>query len=157
MVVLNVTNFRAAYPSAYRSVAEARRAVGVFAKSCGFAMPDISDIVLAVGEACSNAVEHGHVERARFVVTCDFADPVLRIEVRDTGAGFGTETPLGCGALSEFVGRGRGIQIMRALMDAVTYRCNGSGTTAVLEKRLSACGVEKASGESYGIDSRGSG
>jgi serine/threonine-protein kinase RsbW len=129
--------FRASFPSTFESVSDARRAVGAFACDCGFSDADVSDIVLAVGEACNNAAEHGHVESGCFTVVCVFDSGVFVIEIGDRGPGFGVnadrwalETP------DSAMRRGRGIQIMRALMDRVEFRSDGTGTKAVMEKRL---------------------
>jgi serine/threonine-protein kinase RsbW len=124
------------YPSTFESVAVARRAVGLFARSRGFSPPDVSDIVLAVGEACSNAVEHGHATKQYVAVRCDFEDDVLRVEIGDRGRGFDEKQVNSTAIPAEFLGRGRGIPIMRAVMDAVRYEITDAGTTVFLEKRL---------------------
>ena len=126
------------YPSSFESVAVARRAVGLFARSRGFAPPDVSDIVLAVGEACSNAVEHGHTGKQYVDVRCEFEGDVLRIEIGDRGGGFDERRAMTAAIPAEFLGRGRGIPIMRAVMDGVRYRITPAGTTVFLEKRLVA-------------------
>jgi len=108
--------------------------------------------VLAVGEACSNSVEHGHVERGEFIVACSFVDGVLRTEIVDRGEGF-DETTLIVGADPiECIGRGRGLSIMRALMDAVECRRASSGMTVILVKRLLAGGVDEPGRELIGLD-----
>jgi serine/threonine-protein kinase RsbW len=150
-----VKTFSARFPSAYESVAQARRAVGGFAKTCGFSAQEISDIVLAVGEACNNAVEHGHVERGEFVISCTFEAALLRTEICDNGQGFEEFLPAPGADPSDCVGRGRGIPIMRALMDGVAYRRVSSGMTVVLEKVLLTRGVEEALGETRGLDAGG--
>lgn len=109
-------------------------------------------MVLAVGEACSNAVEHGHNAGSRLTVRATFEDAVLRIEIADDGPGI-DETRAPAPLLSTAgTGRGRGIPIMRALMDAVSYQSGPAGTTVFLEKRLSARGVGESGGESIGVD-----
>lgn len=148
-----MTTFRATYPSAFASVAEARKAVGAFAERCGFSRTEISDIVLAVGEACSNAAEHGHVESGQIVVGCSYQSGVFRAEIADDGRGFCP--PEACdGALDalDWIGRGRGIPIMRALMDSVSYNCSERGTIAMLEKRTLARGLRKAPAKIRGLD-----
>jgi len=126
------------YPSTFESVAVARRAVGLFARSRGFSPSDVSDIVLAVGEACSNAVEHGHVTKQYVAVRCDFEKDMLRVEIGDRGRGFDEKLVNSAAIPAEFLGRGRGIPIMRAVMDAVRYEITDAGTTVFLEKRLVA-------------------
>jgi len=138
VAIKTVTTFSATYPSAYDTVAIARRAVGVFAQSRGFSSSDVSDIVLAVGEACSNAVEHGHTAKGHIVVRCTFEDDKLTVEIGDRGRGFDEKRALDSAIPAEFLGRGRGIPIMRAVMDGVRYETTKIGTTVFLEKRLVA-------------------
>ncbi len=138
MTTKTVTTFLATYPSAFDSVAVARRAVGIFAQSRGFSPSDVSDIVLAVGEACSNAVEHGHTAKGQIVVRCTFEDDKLTVEIGDRGRGFDEKRALDNAIPAEFLGRGRGIPIMRAVMDGVRYEITKIGTTVFLEKRLVA-------------------
>lgn len=126
------------YPNTFESVAVARRAVGLFARSRGFASSDVSDIVLAVGEAYSNAVEHGHAGKQHVEVRCDFENDVLRVEIGDRGGGFDERRAMSAAIPAEFLGRGRGITIMRAVMDGVRYDITPTGTTVHLEKRLVA-------------------
>lgn len=133
-----MTTFLASYPSAFDTVAIARRAVGVFAQSRGFSTAEVSDIVLAVGEACSNAVEHGHTAKGHIVVRCTFEGDKLTVEIGDRGHGFDEERARNAPIPAEFLGRGRGIPIMRAVMDNVRYEIKKTGTTVFLEKRLVA-------------------
>ena len=129
------TSFSARYPSAFRSVAEARHAVADFALDCGFDLADICDIALAVGEACNNAAEHGHNDAGQILLQCRFDGVDLDIVVADSGTGFDV---LGIGSGSHRNGkgdRGLGIFLMRTLMDCVEYDCTGAGTTVRLVKR----------------------
>jgi anti-sigma regulatory factor (Ser/Thr protein kinase) len=147
-----VTTFRALYASRYESVAEARRAVAQFADRCGFDRSDISDIILAVGEACNNAAEHGHVDRGHFTVGCAFEDDLLKTEVKDGGGGFQPEAGVETPSPVQWLGRGRGIPIMRALMDRVTFRVTARGTTVILEKRKLASSAGETLGEPGRLD-----
>lgn len=160
-----MTTFRAQYPSTFESVAEARRAVGQFAQVCGFGSADISDIVLAVGEACSNAAEHGHMENGFFAVQCTFEQGSLRTQIADRGSGFDLRKADRVMVSADAESRGRGIPIMRALMDAVTYDAGDNGTTVRLvktkdkshdEPRL-ARRVGEPSAKGSGFDSRSPG
>jgi len=126
--------FHALYPSAYRSVAQARHAVADYAIDCGFDFADVSDISLAVGEALNNATEHGHSADEQFGLACSFDGVDLVIKVSDRGAGFDVRKLLG-----KFEppspDRGMGILLMRTLMDSVEHDCSRGGTTVTLTKR----------------------
>lgn len=142
-----MNTLRISLPSTFRSVAEARHAVAAFARGCGIGVVDVSDLMLAVGEACNNAVEHGHVAGGEISVDCVHEQGVLTVAVSDAGPGFmpADRHAPGDGSMA-FVGRGRGIPIMRALMDRVTFGSNAGGTTVVLEKRAPAVALSSGRG-----------
>jgi serine/threonine-protein kinase RsbW len=128
--------FNQQYPSEYASVPKARRDVAAFARQCGLGLADLSDVTLAVGEACNNAAEHGHVARGAFSVKCSYSDDEMVIEVADRGMGF---DPHGKGETSNpnmMKLRGLGIFIMRSLMDDVCFSSHPSGTSVRLTKRV---------------------
>jgi serine/threonine-protein kinase RsbW len=132
-------------------VARARRAVGDFALRCGFLPPDVHDIILAVGEACNNAAEHGHVPGGSFSIDGIFDGAMLIVEVADTGAGF-TPTDGHIDVPHLDLPRGRGMQIMRLLMDGVVLRSSQSGTSVTLRKRLSMCDASESAREFIGAE-----
>lgn len=126
--------FKRHYPSNYSSVPKARRDVAAFARGCGLLSNDISDITLAVGEACNNAAEHGHVASGRFGVTCWYENGEIVIDVADGGSGFDPQGKGECRDPENLGMRGLGIFIMRSLMDDVCYTVHGSGTAVRLTK-----------------------
>ena len=128
------SSYSARYPSAFRSVADARHAVADFALDCGFDLADICDIALAVGEACNNAAEHGHNESGQIQLQCTFDGVDLSVVVADSGAGFDPRQVPGT-IKRDMMDRGMGIFLMRALMDRVEHDCTGDGTTVRLVKR----------------------
>ena len=110
---------------------------------CGFALRRlgvlddcVGDIELAVTEACSNVLRHtaGTTDEYEVHVTID--ECVCAIRVVDTGAGFDHESlaPDGAGPTAE---GGRGIHLMRALVDHIHFVSKPeSGTIVHLEKTL---------------------
>ncbi len=128
------------YPSSYAAVNQARRHVSSFAEQCGLRPSEISDITLAVGEACNNAAEHGHVAHGRFSVHCSFNGRSFVVQVQDSGGGFELA---GKGERMEPDQRGMrglGIFIMRSLMDDISYAITDHGTSVRLTKIVSAHG-----------------
>lgn len=101
--------------------------------------PDrVYDLLLAAGEACTNSVEHGH-EGDRRPVCLDAAldRGLIRITVTDTGrwVGRGTaETDRG----DTVSVRGRGMALMRSLVDDVRVTIREAGTTVELAAPLAA-------------------
>ncbi|WP_319462347.1 SpoIIE family protein phosphatase [Micromonospora sp. RTP1Z1] len=94
---------------------------------------DVETVLIATGEACANAIEHGYrfAPGAIATVRAELRDDRLEIEVRDRG-GWRVSDP------DDDADRGRGRLIMARLMDEVTIVGTPEGTTVRLVKRLSA-------------------
>lgn len=81
------------------------------------------DILLAVGEACANAVEHGHRGDGGTIRLAGALEPSgLRITVTDHGS---WKTP----DHRPDTARGRGMAIIRTLIPEVEVVCSAHGTT----------------------------
>lgn len=88
------------------------------------------EIGLALTEALANAVKHGCKEDPTKTVQCrvfsDAAGAIL-IVVRDSGPGFDpASVPSPMGAENIFFDHGRGIHMIRQLMDEVHYEAGGT-------------------------------
>lgn len=91
---------------------------------------DAIDITLACSEACANAVEHpGRPGRLAFEVEARREDGGLLVAVRDFGAWT---------AADERSTRGRGLGMIREVMDAVEITSGGEGTEIVMRRSLRA-------------------
>jgi serine/threonine-protein kinase RsbW len=113
--------------------------VGRLAKAVGFDEDSCDDICFAVHEAVVNAIQHGNEgEEARHVTLQLVLHPDrLEISIRDQGLGFdpgGVPNPLTAENLSK--PSGRGIHLMRALMDDVSFRRLAGGMEVTMLKRL---------------------
>ncbi|MCU1490606.1 MAG: putative serine/threonine kinase anti-sigma factor [Acidimicrobiaceae bacterium] len=96
----------------------------------------VSDVCLAVTEACTNVVLHAETAIAEYEVRVDFDAEHCAIRVVDTGAGFDPEV-LERQAAAIFEESGRGIEIMRKLMDRLSFSSpEHRGTVVLLEKHL---------------------
>jgi GAF domain-containing protein/anti-sigma regulatory factor (Ser/Thr protein kinase) len=86
------------------------------------------DVLVAVAEACANAIEHayGPIAEATFAVTAAVADGHVEVTVSDRG---GWRDPRG-------QHRGRGLMLMEAFMDDVHVTRGEDGTTVVLRRRV---------------------
>jgi anti-sigma regulatory factor (Ser/Thr protein kinase) len=85
------------------------------------------DIVVAAQEACANAVEHAYgPSSAEFELDARWDDGVVTITVSDHGQ---WREPRG-------TNRGRGLPLMRALMDEVEVHHDDGGTSVTLTRRL---------------------
>lgn len=94
-----------------------------------------ADILLSVGEAAANATIHGRRRDARseIRVRCERAGPSVVVTVADEGLGF---EPAGVTAAlpDHLAPGGRGLFLMRELMDDVDIRSTGDGTTVQLRR-----------------------
>ncbi|MFC9437725.1 ATP-binding protein [Nocardia sp. NPDC057030] len=88
------------------------------------------DVVLAVSEACTNAVEHGHRgDGGEIRLRVWIQDDRLRVTVADTGRWQPPAAPAN-------TYRGRGLPVMEALMDSVTITPGSSGTVVEMATAL---------------------
>ena len=91
-----------------------------------------ADLLLAVGEAASNAVEHavrGAVGNVELEITARATDTGLALTVKDNGRWL-APPPSTRGQ------RGHGSRLMRALVDTVTITPTPQGTTVEMRKEL---------------------
>ncbi|HUF32913.1 MAG TPA: ATP-binding protein [Acidimicrobiales bacterium] len=105
----------------------------------------LEDLRIAVSEACTNAVEAHRSEEIeqRVVLRCLLDDEHLEIRIEDAGGGFDPDslsTPRGEDPEGLRAERGWGIQLIRALVDDVTFNRSGNGTAVSLAMRLSPAG-----------------
>jgi len=111
------------------SVSFARRELGLWLARNGVERALASDISVACSEACANAIEHPVLPaRHLFEVWGDAGADTVAIGVRDYGDW--AERPPD----SE---RGRGLTLIRALMDRVEVERVGAGTSVTMWKRRS--------------------
>jgi serine phosphatase RsbU (regulator of sigma subunit)/anti-sigma regulatory factor (Ser/Thr protein kinase) len=92
----------------------------------GVGEQEVFDVCLAASEAASNAIEHAYGAReASFTMSCGRDEGNVLVSIRDGGR-WREQSPYG---------RGRGLSIMRALVDSVEVKSDGNGTVVTLTKR----------------------
>ncbi|MEU0152176.1 ATP-binding protein [Micromonospora fulviviridis] len=93
---------------------------------------DIETVLIATGEACANAIEHGYRFAPEGITTLSagLRGDHLVIEVRDRGGWRGAD------AGGDGTDRGRGQLIMNQVMDEASIVGTPEGTTVRLVKRL---------------------
>lgn len=118
-----------------RNVHEARTRVQALAARAGFEGMDLADIEIAVGEAVTNAILYGSPDAASHVqIVCGLSNSKFFIEVHDQGHGF-DPSHVREEEDHDALG-GRGIRLMRALMDEVDLHYGGDGMVARLSKTV---------------------
>ena len=102
---------------------------------------DVADaILLASGEAVTNAVVHGAwgQQDSAMVIRWAMAGGRFSFSVQDRGPGFDSSGTAMSRRAHPSQNRGRGLYIMHALMDRVVVDSGLSGTRILLEKALDA-------------------
>ncbi|MFC5286368.1 SpoIIE family protein phosphatase [Actinokineospora guangxiensis] len=116
------------FPAVPERLAPARAALREWLARCDIDADLAQNVLVAVGEACTNAIEHGYLLAPDNQVTLHAEATVtgLRLLVRDSGAWKPRDaTPH----------RGRGIDLMRAVMDDVVISPSPHGTTVEMRVR----------------------
>ncbi|MGV9727726.1 SpoIIE family protein phosphatase [Streptomyces albogriseolus] len=119
------------FPAESSQLAPVRKALRSWLARCELPPNAVQNVLVAVGEACANAIEHGHRHapgegvRLRAVALVD----TLRVTVADSGR-WKDPHP---GANAH---RGRGMSLMRAMMQQVTVSPGPSGTTVDMQMRI---------------------
>jgi PAS domain S-box-containing protein len=119
--------FRVEFPATPETLASMRAVLRRWLRHVGGDEQEIAEIVTACGEAATNAIEHsGSGGGASFEVSGRLERDRVRITVRDYGV---WRTP-------RTGDQGRGLSLMRALMDSVEVTPTPEGTTVRLERTL---------------------
>jgi len=118
-----------------------------FILKCRSADGTESDIEMALHEALANAVIHGNGDNSgkRVYVTCRcYMDGEVSITVRDEGKGFDSNTvPDPTFRENLLFTHGRGIYLMKALMDEVFFEENGA--VVRMRKNSNTCASSRKS------------
>jgi GAF domain-containing protein/anti-sigma regulatory factor (Ser/Thr protein kinase) len=118
------------FPADASQLAPARHALRGWLKRARVNPDQIMDVLIAVGEAVANAIEHGHRHNPEGVISVDATAGVDRVHltITDTGS---WKTPQSGDST-----RGRGIALMRGLMQEVDINPDDAGTTVHLTARI---------------------
>lgn len=114
------------------TLAESRRFVSELLARAAAPQTVQDELAVAVTEACSNAVRHAP-DGGPYRLTVDINDARCLIEVRDGGPGFDPSAPAN-GSLDR--DGGRGLVLMRALVDDVRFEQRRPGFTVTMIKSL---------------------
>ena len=111
-------------------LSELRSRLRVWLQGAGASRREAGDVLLAVGEACANAIEHADAgSNAVIDVRARISDQKVVVSVRDRG----TWRPAGVPS-----DRGHGLRLMRMLMDTVNIATGVEGTRVQMRLELAA-------------------
>lgn len=117
------------------SVPVVRRVLATSMHTLGVEATCIEDIGIALTEACTNVLDHTNGDD-EYEVVAGIDDNVCTILVVDTGRGFDADH-LGHAEADPSAEEGRGIQLIRALVDRVQFQSRPeTGMVVHLEKTL---------------------
>lgn len=113
-----------------------REYVGKAARNFGFSEEEISNIILAVDEACTNVIRHAyHYQTDKAIeILIEGSDGRFEVRILDSGDPFDPATlqPFNLKEhLSSYKRGGLGIYLMKSLMDKVEYRPKKEGKNEV--------------------------
>ncbi|MFI1989114.1 SpoIIE family protein phosphatase [Actinoplanes sp. NPDC020271] len=121
------------FPAESTRLAPVRSALRGWLERCGVDPVTVQNVLVAAGEACANAIEHGNRDvtggliRLRAAATAD----ALRLVVTDSGR-WRIPRP------GDNPHRGRGIMLMRAFMGEVTITTGTTGTIIDMQTRIAS-------------------
>ncbi len=123
---LSLPRDEASVPLTRRLIAQSLEVVGV--------EPDtVSDVEIALSEACANVLRHAKTGDA-YEVRAGFDEHRAFLEIIDQGEGYDDVEHADADPDAE---SGRGVTLMKALMDKVRFESRaGDGSRVILEKRL---------------------
>jgi len=120
-------HFQIEFPTAPEALASMRGLLRRWLRHAGGDEQEIAEITTACGEAATNAIEHaGASGDAPFSVSGQLDGPEIRITVRDYGSWRSRREG----------DQGRGLSLMRALMDTVEVTPTPEGTAVELRRAL---------------------
>ena len=127
--------FTLSLPRDAMSVPIVRRLLKSSMRTLGVVEDNVNDVVVALTEACTNVLDHA-AAGDEYAVLVRLNDQSCLIDVIDAGQGF-DPTDVGQGNADATAEAGRGIQLIRALVDRVNFRTRPEqGTVVHLEKGL---------------------
>jgi serine/threonine-protein kinase RsbW len=120
-----MADMQLALPARAENIAVVRHALGAFGDVCALDAQTLSDVRLAVTEACTNVVVHAYPagEEGPMEVAATLAGDELRVVVRDEGRGLERR--------SETPGHGLGLPLIASLAEGVTAGRDERGHTEV--------------------------
>ena len=120
-------------PRDEETVGLARRALASSLAQLGVSPECIHDIELAISEACTNVIKHAQPGE-EYEVSLEVDDDLAVMRITDAGRGFDWHSSPGPDLTAE---EGRGIAIMRAVVDRLKFEAKPeAGTIVHLEKVL---------------------
>ncbi|WP_435854346.1 SpoIIE family protein phosphatase [Streptomyces subrutilus] len=119
------------FPAESSQLAPVRKTLRGWLDQCDLPPTTVQNVLVAAGEACANAIEHGHRDAPGDTIyfRAEAYVDKLHLTIADTGRWKAPQPELNAH-------RGRGMGLMRALMQRVTVTPGPSGTTVDMHTRI---------------------
>ena len=139
MAILKNGKYEISYPSSVDYLEKVEAVTVKIAEEAGFDESTIDDISIAITELFNNAIHHGNQGdvNKKVHLTYTLSDNALNISIQDEGAGFEPERlrdPLAPENL--LADNGRGIYLVKMLMDKVQFNITDKGSEIIITKNL---------------------
>ncbi len=119
------------FPADRGQLTPVRAALRSWLGRTGVSRRTLQDVLVAAGEACANAIEHGHRDAPGQQIRLRAEATVSRLRLTVTDTGRWRAAPPVADPL-----RGHGIALMRALVQQVTIESGRTGTTVAMDVAL---------------------
>ncbi len=135
----NTATYHKAIKAATSKLTDIRKFVAKHAREHGFNEKQISDIQLAVDEACTNIIKHAYQfdQTKNFMIELEFDGDQLSITLTDHGSGFDPnryQRPDLKKQIEKKKRGGMGIFLIKNLMDDVSYSSNNNTNVLRMSK-----------------------
>jgi serine/threonine-protein kinase RsbW len=125
------------FPSDVEYLEKIEKTSAKIAADAGFDESTVDDISIALTELVNNAIHHGNQNDRNKIVTVSFTvdEKKISISISDQGHGFSPASisdPVHPDNL--MADNGRGIYLVKALMDNVDYKISDAGTEVIIIK-----------------------
>ena len=139
MAMLKNGKYEVSYPSSVDYLENVEAVTVKIANEAGFDESAIDDISIAITELFNNAIHHGNQNdiNKKVHLTYTLSGKALSISIRDEGPGFEPDTlrdPLAPENL--LADNGRGIYLVKMLMDKVRFNITDKGSEIIITKKL---------------------
>ena len=125
-----------AYPPRCASAAQMRQALRAYLSEQDLDASVVYDVVLAADEAFINAVDHAEAADEPIRVKARVSEGEASVEIQDGGDGFTLRRSEPPSVPDVRRARGRGVFLMKSLMDEVSVRSGRRGTTVRMVRHL---------------------
>jgi len=139
MSLMHSGHYSIKFDSSIENLEKVEAVTAKISEELSFSESDVDDISISITELFNNAIHHGNQNdlKKKIYVTYDVTPTAVRVSVRDEGQGFSLndlKDPLAPENL--LAESGRGIYLVRELMDKVEVNTTSSGTEIVIYKNL---------------------